>query len=116
MFGDEDGTGHRLLGIGGTAFLNDVLCAIDDVTPWAAMPVVIAGEIKDAFARDIEGHIIVGGELIEEVAGIGTLVAATAIISAAHVGPGADALEGPLFPLKVGIFSDRDYGRFLLRQ
>src|SRR5205085_10352754 len=46
------------------------------------------------------------GLLVEEVAGVGALVAAGAVVGAAQVSAGADALVGPALPEAVGVQPD----------
>src|SRR2546422_3955960 len=46
----EHGARYRVGGIGAGAFLNDVIRAVDDVMPGAAVPVVVAGEVEDPLA------------------------------------------------------------------
>ena len=46
----EHRAGHRVGGVGAGAFLNEVIRAVDDVMPGAAVPVVVAGEVEDPLA------------------------------------------------------------------
>src|SRR5207302_4255119 len=84
--------------------------AIDDVMPGAAVPVIVAREVEDARALEVERDVEIVGELEEEMAGIGAFVAAAAVISASHVGAGADVLIGPAVPGAVGVVADGDDG------
>ena len=88
-------------------------CAIDFVVPGAAVPVVVADEVEDAGTFDVERDVAVVGELIEEVGGVGALVAAGAVVGAAHVGARADALVGPVVPHAISVETDGD-GRLRL--
>src|SRR5262249_20297952 len=72
-------------------------------------------EIQDAGAFDVEADVEVVGLLVEEVAGVGALVAAGAVVSAAQVGAGADPLVGPALPLAGGVPADPGLGRLLRR-
>ena len=47
--------------IGRAAFLDDVVAAVYDVMPRAAVPVVVAREVKDARAFDVERDVEVVG-------------------------------------------------------
>src|SRR5258708_2030917 len=88
-----------------------MVLAVDLVVPGAAVPVVVAREGEDAGALDVERHVELVGFLVEEVAGVGGLVAALAVVGAAHIGAGADPLQRPLVPATVGVEADRDHGR-----
>jgi hypothetical protein len=94
--------------IDGAAFRDDVVNAVYDVVPRAAMPVVVSREVEDARALHIERDIEIAGELVEEVTGIGTFIAPAAIIGAAHVSARYDPLIGPSFPQPVRIEPDWD--------
>ena len=88
--------------------MHDVICAVDGVVPWAAVPMVVAREIHDPGTGDVEGDILVVGELVEEMTGVSAFVAAGAIVGAAHVGAHAEALDGPMLPLAIGVEADGD--------
>ena len=94
--------------IGRAAFLDDVVSAVYDVMPRAAVPVVVAREVKDAGAFHVERDVEIVGELVEEVTGVGAFIAPAAIIGAAHVGARSDPLVGPSLPQPVRIESDWD--------
>lgn len=66
--------------------------------------------VAGARSSHSERHIIIISELIEEMARIGTFIAPTSVIRAAHVSAGADALRRPAVPLLVGIKADRNDG------
>ena len=101
-----------MIRIGGAGFLNDVVGTVHFVMPRAAVPMVVASEVEESRAGDVECDVFVFGELIEEMAGVGAFVAAAAVISAAHVGAHADALIRPAVPLAVGIEANGNDGRF----
>ena len=91
--------GDRLVRVGGAGLLDDVVGAVDLVVPRAAVPVVVAGEVQDAAASDVERDVEVVGRSGRGSAGVGRAVAAVAVVGAAHVGAHADALLGPAVPL-----------------
>src|SRR5262249_27558972 len=64
----------------------------------------------DARPLDVEGDVEVVGLLVKEVAGVGALVAAGAVVGAAHVGPRPDPLVRPAVPLAVGVEAHRGDG------
>ena len=72
---------------------------------------VVAGEVEHARAFHIERDIEVVGGLIKEVAGVGPLIAAAAVVSAPHIRPSADPLIRPALPLPQRIKSDRNHRR-----
>ena len=90
----------------GAAFLNDMVCAVDHVMPWASMPVVVAAEQKNSRALDVERDVKVICELIEEMGCVGAFIASPSIVGAAHVGAHSDALPRPLVPGPIGIEPD----------
>src|SRR4051812_11985932 len=92
--------------IGRARFLNNVVRAIDDVTPGAPMPVVVAGEVEDAGPLQIERDVEIVRELEEKMAGVGALIPAGAVVGAAHIGAGADALVGPMIPGAIGVVAN----------
>ena len=59
------------------------------------MPMIVAGEVEYACPLDIESDIEIVARLIKKMAGISPLIAASPVISAAHVRAHADALLGP---------------------
>src|SRR5689334_22231056 len=67
---------------------------------------VVAREIENPLPRHVERDVVVVGELVEKMAGIGAFIAAAAVVSAAHVGANADPLVWPVFPLPVGVETD----------
>jgi hypothetical protein len=73
--------------------------------------VVIPREVENSRTLEVESYIIGIGELIEKVAGVRTLVAARAIISAAHAAARADPLIRPVVPLPVSIQAHGDHQR-----
>src|SRR5437868_1983155 len=79
--------------------------------PWTAMPVVVSDEVNDARPLEVERHAAAPRKLIQEVAGVGRLVASTAIVGAAHGGQLSDAQIRPALPLPVGIQPYRDRRR-----
>src|SRR3954468_23703291 len=93
--------------------LDNMFGAIDHVTPGAAVPVIVAREIENARAFHIQGHVVVIGELIEKVAGVGAAISTGAIVRAAHVSARAEALQWPFFPLAVGIKADWNHRRLV---
>ena len=97
----ESGAGWQR--IGGAGFLHDVVRAVHVVMPRAAVPVIVAGEVEHAGAFHVERHVVVVGQLIEEMGGVGPLVAASPVVGAAHVGARADALIRPAVPHAVRI-------------
>src|SRR5215469_1423734 len=97
--------------VGCARLLDDVVQAIDLVVPWAAMPVVVANEVQNAGALHIESDVAVGCKLIEKVGGIRGLVAASSIVSAAHVRTNSDALRGPAIPHSIRIEASRNHRR-----
>ena len=99
-FGQEHRLGIRIARIGRAGLLDDVVPAVHLVVPGAAVPVVVAGEVEDAGASDVERDVEVVGLLVEEVRRVGGVVAADAVVGAAHVGAHADALVGPAVPLR----------------
>ena len=76
------------------------------------MPMVVAGKVENSRARDIQRDIEIVGRLIKEMTGVGPLVAAGAVVGAAHVGPDADPLIRPTLPLAIGVETDRNDRRF----
>ena len=92
--------------------MNDMVSAVDGVVPWTAVPMVVASEVEDSRAGDVECDVFVFGELIEEMAGVGAFVSAAAIVGAAHVSASADALIRPAVPLAIGIEDKGNHGRF----
>jgi len=104
--------GDGMIGIRCTRFLDDVIDAVDFVVPGAAVPVIVSGEVEHAWSFDVERDVVIVGQLIEEVAGVGRLVAAAPIVGAAHVSSNADALIGPTSPHAIGVEPDRDHRRF----
>lgn len=98
--------------IGCAGFLNNVVGAVNGVVPWAAVPMVVAGEVEDTGAGDVEGDVLVVVELIKEMAGVRAFVAACAVVGAPHVGAHADALQGPVLPLAIGVEAYWDCWRF----
>ena len=50
-----------------------MLDTIHDVAPGAAVPMVIASEVKNTGPLNIERDILVVGKLVEEMAGVGAL-------------------------------------------
>src|SRR4029453_6560851 len=46
LLGNEHGLRNGFGWVGGTGFLHDVVCAIDFVMPWAAVPMVAADEVE----------------------------------------------------------------------
>jgi hypothetical protein len=113
FFGQKDRILDRAVRVRGAALPDEVVGAIDLIVPGAAVPVVVAGEIQDAWALDVEGDVEVVGLLVEEVAGVGALVAAGAVVGAAHVRPRPNALVGPALPLAVGVEADGDDRRLV---
>ena len=97
--------------IGGAGFLDDVIGAVHDVMPGAAVPVIVPREIEHAGAFDVESDIEVVRQLIKEMARVGAFVAAAPVVGAAHVGPSADALQRPLFPAAIGVQANGNDGR-----
>ena len=91
-----------------TAFRDDVVGTVYDVMPRAAVPVVVAREVKDAGAFYIKRDVEIAGELVEEVTGISALITAAAIIGAAHVSARSDTLVGPSLPQPIRIQSNGD--------
>src|SRR5262249_31675080 len=77
------------------------------------MPVVVASEVEDSRPLDVKGNVEVVGLLVQEVAGVGPLVAPRAVVGAAHVRPRTDPLVSPAVPLAVRVKADRDYRRLL---
>src|SRR4051812_19511985 len=98
--------------IGGGAFFDDVFTAIGDIAPGAAVPMIVAGEVENSLAGDVEGDVIVVGKLVKVMAGVSAAIAAGAVVSAPHVSADADTLLRPFFPLQVSIGADGDGGRF----
>ena len=101
--------------IGSAGFPDDVVRAVDHVVPGASVPMVVAREIKDSRAFNVDGYVKVVTELIEEVTGVSGVVAASAVVGASHIRPGADALVRPSFPKAICVEADRDDGRRLSR-
>ena len=111
MLGHENGIGHGFHRISRAGFLNDMIGTINFVMPRAAVPMVAAHEVEHAGPGDIERDVVIIGELVNEMAGIGAFIAASAVVSAAHVGARADALVRPLVPHSIGVKSNRDNWR-----
>ena len=88
-----------------TAFRDDVVGAVYDVKPRAAVLVVVAREVKDAGASHVERDVEIVGELVEDVT---SLITAAAIIGAAHVSARSDALVGSSLPQPIRIQSNWD--------
>ena len=99
----EDRTGYGMERIRRTVLSHEVVGAVHLVVPGTAVPVVVAGEIENAGALDVERDVVVVGQLIEEVGSVGPFVAASPVIRAAHVSASADALVGPALPHAVGV-------------
>ena len=66
--------------------LDDVIGAVNLVVPRTAMPVIVPGEVKNAGAFDIKGHVVGVRKLREEMARVGSVVAAAPVVKPA---PGA---------------------------
>src|SRR5262245_50609735 len=98
--------------IGGAGLAHDVVRPIHFVMPRAAMPMIVANEIENTRSSDIQRHVFVFCQLIEEMAGICAFVSAAPVISAAHVCARADALIRPALPLAIGIQPNGNDGRF----
>src|SRR6266700_663264 len=81
------------------------------VMPRAAVPMVVTREIQNAWARDIECHVVIIRELIKKMTGISSFIAAAPIIRAPHVGSCPDPLIRPLVPLSIRVQPDRDHRR-----
>ena len=77
------------------------------------MPVVVAGEIEDALARDIERHVEVIRQLEQEMAGVGCLIPPGTVVGASHVGARPYPLLGPPVPHPVAIQAHRNNGRLV---
>ena len=90
--------------------MKEVVLSIHDIMPRAAMPMVVAGEVKNAGACNIECDIEIVGGLIKEMAGVSAFVAAATVVSAPHVGADANALLWPKVPLAIGVEADRNSG------
>jgi hypothetical protein len=73
--------GHRLVARGGR--MSELVGAVPLVVPGAAVPVLIAGEVDHARPFGIESDVEVVALLVEEVAGVGGLVAPAAVVGAA---------------------------------
>ncbi len=100
-------------GIGGAGFLYEIVGSIHHVMPGAAVPVVRSDEIQYARALDIQADVEIIRRLVQKVAGVRALVAARAVIRAAHIRPRPDTLVRPPLPLPVRIQSNRNNRRFL---
>src|SRR5687767_3013124 len=70
------------------------------------MPVIIACEVENARTFHVECHVPVLCELIEEMRGVRTLIAAFPIVRASHVGSDPDALNRPALLLSICVESD----------
>src|SRR2546422_1925756 len=81
--------------------------------PGTAMPMIVAREIKNAWACHIQCYVEIVGQLIEEMTGVGAFISPTAIVGAAHVSTHADALLRPSIPHTIRVKSDRNDRRFL---
>ena len=112
IFREENRIFDGLIWVGRARFLDDVSASVDFVEPGAAVPMIVAREVKNARTLNVERNIVGIGKLIEEVAGISAFVAAASIVSAAHVSARTDALDRPTFPLAVSVEADGDDGRF----
>jgi hypothetical protein len=112
MFGDEFGVGDWFEGVSGGGFLDDVIDAIDFVMPGTAVPVIIAGEVENTWAVDVQGDVERFRLLIKKVAGIGGFIATGTVVGAAHIGAGTDTLVWPAVPLFIGIECDGDLRGF----
>ena len=97
----------RFVGSARVALLHQMIGPIDDIVPRAAMPVVVAGEVKHASSFHIERHIVVLGELVEKMARVRAFIAAAPVVGAAHVGARTDdPLIRPALPLPIRIQPD----------
>src|SRR5689334_11774895 len=79
------------------------------IVPGTAVPVVVAGKVEDARSHHIQRNVAVLRLLVEEVAGIGTLVPTGPVVRAAHIGAHADPQSGPRLPHAVSVIPDGDY-------
>src|SRR5688572_7021545 len=98
-----------MIGITRAGFLHDEVAPIHHVMPRTAVPVIVACEVKNACALDIEGHVEVIRVLAEKMAGVGGLVCTASIVGATHVGAHADALLRPALPHSIRVKADWDY-------
>src|SRR5438445_1976437 len=103
---------ERMIGICGGRFLDEMVKAVHFVVPGTAMPMIAADEVEDARSGHIQRHIIIIGELIEKMAGVGAFVSAAAVVGAPQVSPRADALTGPAVPQAIRIETDGNHRRF----
>src|SRR5262249_37677201 len=101
----------RTVGIAGAGFLDDMIHAVNLIMPRAAMPVVVASEVKNASALEVQGNVAILSELVKEVSRIGAFVAPAPIVSATHVSARANPLVRPSVPHPVGIEPHGDYWR-----
>src|SRR5207247_1324218 len=83
-------SGDRIRRIGGARLLDDVVGAVEQVMPRAAVPVIGPDEIEDARTLGIQRYVAVFGVLTEKMARVCGLIAAGAVIGAAHVRALAD--------------------------
>src|SRR5215471_1669500 len=86
------------------------------IMPRTSVPMVVAGEVKNSRSLNVQRHILVLGQLVQKVTGVGSFISTTPIIRASHVGAHADALIGPALPLPVSIQTNRNDGRLRSRQ
>src|SRR3954468_15281919 len=91
----ENGNFHRMIRIRRAGFLNNMIRSINFIMPWTSVPMVVASEIEDAFAFDVQGHVPIVCELIKKMAGVSAFILPLAIVSAAHVSADTNPLLRP---------------------
>ena len=87
---------------------HDLVGAVDAEVPRAAVPVVCAEEGQHSGPGDVERDVVAGSVLAQIVARVGRLVAAGAVVGAAHVraGPDADVRQARPVAVRVLFYGD----------
>ena len=102
--------------IGSAAFAHNVVLAVYDKMPGAAVPVVETAEDQNARSLDIKGDVEIICDLIKKMTAVRAFVASIAVIRAAHIRAHPNALLRPAIPLAIRVETNRNGLLSLLRR
>ena len=102
-----------MFGIIRAGFLDDVLPAIEDKIPGAAVPMIEPRKTEDTRAFDIKRHAGGVTELKKIIRCVVVVVASQSVVSAAHVRSLANTLVGPVIPKTIAVQANGNSRRLL---